>query len=140
MSRPSRQQQLDHAAEVTKEKIAAEKRKLATIASAQRAEQRKVRDQRRYQVGTLCDEAGLVALEDALLKELLALLGQVVQQADPHATVAAACAPLLVCQAGPWMAPPLLRRVSARWAERAHSSLGVSLTGNRDNGPTSQEV
>jgi len=89
MSRPSRQQQLDHAAEVTKEKIAAEKRKLATIASAQRAEQRKVRDQRRYQVGTLCDEAGLVALDDALLKELLALLGQVVQQADPHATVAA---------------------------------------------------
>jgi hypothetical protein len=87
--RPTRQQQLDHAAEAAKEKIAAEKRKLASIASAQREEQRKVRDRRRYQVGALCEEAGLLALDDAFLKELLALLGQVAQQADPHATVAA---------------------------------------------------
>jgi hypothetical protein len=88
MPRPSRQQQLDDAAKATREKIAAEKRTLASIASAQRAEAKKARDKRRYQVGLLADDAGLLALDDAFLKELLALLRQVAQQADPHATVA----------------------------------------------------
>jgi hypothetical protein len=97
MPRPSRQQQLDHAAEATREKIAAEKRELASIASVQRAEQRKARDQRRYQVGTLVDEAGLAGLDDAFLQELLALLSQVAQQADPHATVAAQTWPRHPC-------------------------------------------
>ncbi len=87
--RPSRQQQLDHAAEAAKQKIASEKRKLASIASAQREEQRKLRDRRRYALGQMIEEAGLAALDDAFLQELLALLGQVAQQADPHATVAA---------------------------------------------------
>ena len=89
MPRPSRQHQLDHAAEAAREKIAAEKRKLASIASAQREEQRKLRDRRRYALGQMIDEAGLAALDDAFLKELLALLSQIAQQADPHATVAA---------------------------------------------------
>ena len=89
MPRPSRQQQLDHAADATRLKIDEQKRKLASIASAQREEQRKARDKRRFQCGTLVDEAGLAALDDAFLKELLALLSQVAQQADPHVTVAA---------------------------------------------------
>ena len=89
MPRPSRQQQLAHAAEAAKQKIAAEKRKLASIASAQREEQRKAREKRRYALGQWVEEAGLASLDDAFLKELLALLSQVAQQADPHATVAA---------------------------------------------------
>jgi hypothetical protein len=89
MSRPSRQQQLDRAEEAARAKIDEQRRKLASIASAQRTEAKKARDRRRYQVGTLADDAGLLAFDDAFLKELLALLSQVVQQADPHATVAA---------------------------------------------------
>ena len=89
MPRPSRQQQLAHATEATQQKIAAAKRQLASLQSAQRQEQRKAREKRRYQCGTLVDEAGLASCDDAFLKELLALLSQVVQQADPSATVAA---------------------------------------------------
>ena len=89
MPRPSRQQQLAHATEATQQKIAAEKRKLASLQSAQRQEQRKAREKRRYQVGLLVEEAGLLDCDDAFLQELLALLSQVVQQADPSATAAA---------------------------------------------------
>jgi hypothetical protein len=89
MSRPSRQQQLDRAEEAARAKIDEQRRKLASIASAQREEQRKARDKRRFQCGTWVEEAGLASCDDAFLQELLALLSQVVQQADPHATVAA---------------------------------------------------
>jgi hypothetical protein len=85
MPRPSRQHQLDHAAEATRAKIATQRKALAAIQSQQREEQRKARDKRRYQVGTLCDEAGLLGCDDATLRPLLALLSCLASVPNPVA-------------------------------------------------------
>jgi hypothetical protein len=87
MPRSSRQQQLDHAAETTREKIAAEKRKLVSIASAQREAQRKARDKRRYQVGALAEACGLLAVDDAVLRPLFTLVATLTTAPDPVAVL-----------------------------------------------------
>jgi hypothetical protein len=89
MSRPSRDERLAQAAEVLKEEIAAKKRALAVNASAQKAEQRKARDRRRYQCGTLVDEAGLARLDDTVLRPLLGLLASVAAVPNPVALLEA---------------------------------------------------
>jgi hypothetical protein len=73
--RLTRPEQLARAEATAKAKIDEEKRKLAAVQSAQRAEAKKALNQRRFHVGTLADQAGLLALDDALLTEMFALLG-----------------------------------------------------------------
>jgi hypothetical protein len=89
MPRPSRQQQLDHATEATKVRIASEKRKLASLQSAQRAEQRKARDQRRYHLGMLVESAGLADVDDAVLRQLFTLVATLTTAPDPVVVVEA---------------------------------------------------
>ena len=74
MARPTRQERLASAAAAARAKIVAEQRKLASLQSAQREEERKVRDRRRYQVGALAEECGLCGLDDAVLRPLFAAL------------------------------------------------------------------
>jgi hypothetical protein len=87
--RHTRPEQLARAEATAKAKIDEEKRKLAAVQSAQRAEAKKARNQRRFHVGTLADQAGLLALDDALLTEMFALLARLAQHDDPHGTLAA---------------------------------------------------
>ena len=89
MPRSSRQYQLTHALEATRETINAQKRKLASLQSAQRDEQRKARDKRRYQVGTLVDDAGLAGLDDTVLRSLFGLLASLTTAPDPVALLKA---------------------------------------------------
>ena len=89
MPRLTRQERLDKAEAAAKAKIEEEKRKLAAVQSAQREEQRTALAKRRLQVGSLADEAGLLRLDDDLLREMFALLHQLAQHHDPHGTLAA---------------------------------------------------
>jgi hypothetical protein len=88
MPRPSRQEQLDKAEAAARRRIEQERRKLAANAAERRALEKKALTTRTFALGRLVLDAGLGDLEEAFLKELLALLGQVVQQADPHVTLA----------------------------------------------------
>jgi len=72
MPKPKTAAQLAAEAATLREKIAALKRAEAVNASLQRTLQRRARDKRRYQVGTLVDKAGLAGLEDDVLRGLLA--------------------------------------------------------------------
>jgi len=78
MPKPKTAAQLAEEDAALLQKIADLKQARAVNASLQRTLQRKARDKRRYQVGTLVDEAGLAGLEDDVLRGLfagLALLG-----------------------------------------------------------------
>jgi hypothetical protein len=68
-----------------KAKLEAERKRLAGIQGAQRAEHKKLRDKRRYQVGTVADEAGLLAWEDTTLAGLFALLATLREAPNPVA-------------------------------------------------------
>ena len=85
MARPTRQERLASAAEAAREKIAAEQRKLASLQAQQREEERKARDKRRFQVGTIADECGLLTLDDAVLRPLLGLLSTIASVPNPVA-------------------------------------------------------
>jgi hypothetical protein len=74
MPKPKTETQLAEEAAALRQKIADQKRALAVNASLQRTLQRRARDKRRYQVGTLVDEAGLAGLADDVLRGLLAAM------------------------------------------------------------------
>jgi hypothetical protein len=89
MPRLSQEERLAQAKVKAREKLANDKRALAIIESAERAEQRKARDKRRYLLGAMVDEAGLAGLDDAVLRPLLGLLASVAQGPDPVALLEA---------------------------------------------------
>jgi hypothetical protein len=89
MPRPSRQQRLTQAEDTTRLKIDAQKRALLAIQAERREEQRKGRDKRRYRHGLLVEEAGLADLDDAVLRPLLALVGNVAGTPSPVALLEA---------------------------------------------------
>src|SRR2546426_10575766 len=89
MPRPTRQQRLTEAEQRTRDKIDASKRTLLAIQAAQRALEKKARDRRRYQVGQLADDAGLLALDDAVLRPLFAVLHAMAGVPDPVAVLEA---------------------------------------------------
>jgi hypothetical protein len=57
-----------------KAKLAVEQRRLSQVQAARREEQAKTLRKRRYQVGTLADDAGLFTLDDGTLASLFALI------------------------------------------------------------------
>lgn len=89
MPTPTRQQRLAHAEDAARLKIAAEKKALAVIQAQQRTEQRKARDQRRYHLGALVDDAGLADVDEAVLRPLLILLAGVTRAPNPVALLEA---------------------------------------------------
>jgi hypothetical protein len=85
----NRAQRLATAEATARDKLAVQRKALATIQAQQRAAAKKARAQRRYQVGTLVDEAGLAGIDDAVLRPLLALLQGVASVPDPVALLEA---------------------------------------------------
>jgi hypothetical protein len=72
----TKDQRLAEATRRAKEKLAKDRKALAYRQEQEREAGRKARDRRRYQVGALADAAGLLAWEDAALRELFAALYQ----------------------------------------------------------------
>jgi hypothetical protein len=83
MPKPKTEAQLAAETAALRQKIADLKHAEAVNASAMRALQRRARDKRRYQVGTLVDEAGLAGLADDVLRGLLAGLARIAQTPSP---------------------------------------------------------
>jgi hypothetical protein len=81
----TRAERLAQAAQTAQAKLDEERKRLARIQGAQRAEHKKLRDKRRYQVGTLGDEAGLLAWDDTTLAGLFALLATLREAPNPVA-------------------------------------------------------
>jgi hypothetical protein len=71
-----------------KEELEAKSRQLAQIQAQQRAE-RAARNKRRYLVGTLAEQAGLLVWEDATLARLFTLLSPLTQMPHPEAVLEA---------------------------------------------------
>ena len=73
------------AAKIAREKEALEKQRLAVAQSeaALREETRKATNKRRYKVGALADEAGLLVWEDTTLAGLFSLLTTLRDTSDP---------------------------------------------------------
>ena len=80
-----------------KEELEAKSRQLAQIQAQQRAAERAERNKRRYLVGTLAEQAGLLVWEDATLARLFTLLSPLTQMPHPEAVLEA----LLADQACP---------------------------------------
>ena len=70
----TKQEQLEARLQRAQEKRAKDRAALASVKSALREQARKTRDQRRYHVGRLADEAGLLVWEDSTLADLFTLL------------------------------------------------------------------
>ena len=70
-----------------KEKLDADRKRLATVQAKRRADQRQRREYRRYQVGKLVDEAGLFVWDDDTLRHLFTLLASLVHESDPVAVL-----------------------------------------------------
>ena len=70
-----------------KEELAAKSRQLAQLQAQQRAAERAARNKRRYLVGTLAEQAGLLVWEDATLVRLFTLLGPLTQMPHPEAVL-----------------------------------------------------
>jgi hypothetical protein len=85
MSRPSRDERLAQAEASTRRKMETQRKHLAAIQAQQRAEAKKARDRRRYEVGQLADEAGLAELDDAVLRPLFGLLSTIASVPNPVA-------------------------------------------------------
>jgi hypothetical protein len=68
-------------------KRAALQKAMAHSQAIQRVEARKQRDKRRYLVGTLCDEAGLLTWSDADLAEVVQVLARLVAVPHPGAII-----------------------------------------------------
>jgi hypothetical protein len=79
----TKDERLTEAARRAKEKLTTNHKALAKIESAQRHEQRKARNKRRYVVGTLADKAGLLAWRDADLATVFAVLTKLAQGTNP---------------------------------------------------------
>ena len=72
-----------------KEELEAKSRQLAQIQAQQRAAERAERNKRRYLVGTLAEQAGLLVWEDATLARLFTLLSPLTQMPHPEAVLEA---------------------------------------------------
>ena len=83
----TRQERLEERERRIRERQDKDKRELALVQSARRDDARKARDRRRYQVGRLADEAGLLAWEDGTLTSLFALLGTLQSVPNPAAVL-----------------------------------------------------
>ena len=70
-----------------KEELEAKSRQLAQLQAQQRAAERAARNKRRYLVGTLAEQAGLLVWEDATLARLFTLLGPLTQMPHPEAVL-----------------------------------------------------
>jgi hypothetical protein len=93
----TRAEQLAQAAARAQEKLDRDKKSLAQVQAQQRSEERKARNRRRYQVGTLAEAAGLCALGDGDLMELFGLLASLAEGPSPKAVLES-----LLCEsAGP---------------------------------------
>lgn len=82
----TRQDRLAAAARTLQAKLDDDRKALARIAAAQRAEARKARDKRRYAIGTLADTAGLLAWDDTTLAGLFQVLARLAE--TPNAVAA----------------------------------------------------
>jgi hypothetical protein len=81
----------EHLAEAEKRLLTqrnAQRVELARIQAARRTEARKQQARRRAQVGKLADEAGLLAWEDGVLRELFTLLAMLRDTPNPVAVLA----------------------------------------------------
>jgi hypothetical protein len=83
----TRAEQLAQAAARAQEKLDRDKKSLAQVQAQQRSEERKARNKRRVEVGTLADAAGLCALDDPTLTELFALLASLAEGPNPGAVL-----------------------------------------------------
>jgi hypothetical protein len=63
--------------------LAVEKTRLAQVQAVRKAEDKKARDRRRYQVGTLADEVGLLSWDNATLARLFALVASLRDVPNP---------------------------------------------------------
>ena len=70
-----------------KEELAAKSRQLAQLQAQQRAAERAARNKRRFHVGLLADQAGLLVWGDATLARLFTLLGPLTQMPNPEAVL-----------------------------------------------------
>jgi hypothetical protein len=72
-----------------KEKVRADRQKLAQAARKRRGEEQRLRTKQQYRVGKLADDAGLLGLEATTLAALFRLLGPLTQVPDPVAVLEA---------------------------------------------------
>jgi hypothetical protein len=84
----TRAEQLAQAAARAQEKLDRDKKSLAQVQAQQRSEDRKARNRRRYQIGTMADAAGLCDLDDTTMAGLFTLLTPLTQAMDPVAVLA----------------------------------------------------
>jgi hypothetical protein len=70
-----------------KEKLEAKRRELSQVEAQQRAAARAERNKRRFHVGLLADQAGLLVWDDATLARLFTLLGPLTQMPHPEAVL-----------------------------------------------------
>ncbi|SRR5262249_31325198 len=67
--------------------LEAKSKELAHVQTQKRAAERHARDKRRYHVGALADDAGLLAWDDATLTRLFTLLSPLTQMPNPEAVL-----------------------------------------------------
>ena len=72
-----------------KDHLAATRRELAQVEAQHRAAVRAERNKRRFHVGLLADQAGLLVWEDATLARLFTLLSPLTQMPHPEAVLEA---------------------------------------------------
>src|SRR5215831_4136306 len=72
-----------------KAQLNAKNRELAQVQAQKRAAERHARDKRRYHVGALADDAGLLAWDDATLSRLFTLVSPLTQMPNPEAVLEA---------------------------------------------------
>jgi hypothetical protein len=89
MSKPSREQRLAQAADAARLKMETQRKHLAAIQAQQKAAAKKLRDRRRYRVGAMADEAGLLVWSDADLAAVCAVLAQLKDVPHPAAVLEA---------------------------------------------------
>jgi hypothetical protein len=83
----TRAEQLAQKEARAKARLEKARKALTKVQSAERAEDRTLRDRRRVAVGTLAETAGLCALDDATLTELFALLASLAEGPSPGAVL-----------------------------------------------------
>ena len=70
-----------------RELLDVQRRKLAQVQAAQRAEERKARGRRYLQVGKMADDTGLLVLDDTTLSQLFVALTPLTRVPDPVAVL-----------------------------------------------------
>jgi hypothetical protein len=85
----TRAERLVRTEEQARSKLEAQRKRLAHVQAQRVQQERKLRDKHRYRVGALADEVGLLALSDADLAGLFALLAPLTQVPNPVAVLEA---------------------------------------------------